>query len=65
MDTALAFAERAAEPRVGASDVEFVVGEREEMGSGYRLETVAETPELYRGEWLAWSVAGRTSLAAA
>jgi hypothetical protein len=30
----------------GASDVEFVVGEREEMGSGYRLETVAETRAL-------------------
>lgn len=31
---------------VGASDIEFVVGEREEMGSGYRLETVAETRAL-------------------
>jgi hypothetical protein len=31
---------------VDASDVTFVVGEREEMGSGYRLETVAETRGL-------------------
>ncbi|MDQ2748022.1 MAG: hypothetical protein ABI775_08815 [Pseudonocardiales bacterium] len=28
---------------VDASETSFVVGEREEMGSGYRLETVAET----------------------
>jgi hypothetical protein len=31
---------------VGASDIVFVVGEREELGSGYRLETVAETRAL-------------------
>ncbi len=31
---------------VGASDVTFIVGEREEMGSGYRLETVAESRAL-------------------
>lgn len=31
---------------VRASDIVFVVGERAEMGSGYRLETVAETRTL-------------------
>jgi hypothetical protein len=30
----------------GASELTFVVGEREEMGSGYRLETVVETRGL-------------------
>lgn len=38
--------EMALELLVRASDVIFVVGEREEMGSGYRLETVAETRTL-------------------
>jgi hypothetical protein len=31
---------------VAASDITFVVGEREEVGSGYRLETVEETRTL-------------------
>jgi hypothetical protein len=37
---------RALDLLVSVSDLTFVVGEREEMGSGYRLETVAETRAL-------------------